>query len=109
MVSADASGRDDGKLQIVVQDHESFWAIVICFAQYHLDVLCRRSALESQIDMLRHRELVMKNVMKGVPFTLRYKHGQLVAYVVLALLTVVMALFLRAHISAQSGTHHLLA
>ncbi|EPS92658.1 hypothetical protein FOMPIDRAFT_1020935, partial [Fomitopsis schrenkii] len=70
-ISADVRGRDDGKLHIVAQDHESFWAIVLCLAQYHLDVLHRRDTLQSHISSLQHQELEMHrslNVPTPMPF-----------------------------------------
>ena len=66
-ITAHTRGRDDGRLRIVAQDDESFWAIVICLAQYHLDVLCRRNALESQIDLL-NQEMTMA-IFEGQPLS----------------------------------------
>ena len=102
-ISADAPGRDDGRLQIVAQDHESFWVIVICLAQYHLDVLCRRTALESQITLLRHQELDMKKLMEGAPSAWFHRLNRVSVYLALALLGVVIAVVTFTYTRVRSG------
>ena len=88
-------GMTDGCASLRKSDDESIWAIVICLAQYHLDVLCRRNALESQINLL-NQEMTMAIVegqpLSAYPYMLSCAFGiAILAASVVAIIAIVLA------------------